>query len=192
MQDQVVTATKRYILDMLNFMVFGETVTWDGVDQYNALPIFHTIETEAYVEECRGSLLVHKNRPTGFRLLISTHTALNVQKVCYRFVSIKDKIGLDNPVRVILPSASLDFDLSISDLNLGINDSTAKSFYNNKDKTGDISKSVIMSLLRFLLDSEFYAIEDPDVFHDLIEDACSFPPLTFDDHYALIKSNTTS
>lgn len=186
MSDQVVTATKRYILDMLNFQVFGETVSWAGVDQYNSLPIFYEQELADHSEECRGALLVHKNKSTCFRLLVSTHFYKNFQKVCYRIVSLGDKILLDNPPRALLPFSNLKVDFSVADINLGLVDDTAKSFYDNLNKTGAVDKGLIISFLRFLLDCEFYVVEDREVFSDLIEESCSFPPLTFDTHYCVI------
>jgi len=182
---QVVKVTKRYIIDVLNFMLFRGIVGWDGIDQYNSLPIFHSEEDGPVRIENRGALLIHNKYPWALRLLVTFEDGTN-QKVSYRIVAPKNKISVHNPQRVLLPPSNLNLDFSIADVNLGLEDATSYSFFDNFNSTGEISKEVIFSFLTFLLNAEFFAKQEKEIFEDLLLDTCSFPPSSGDIHYSPI------
>ena len=174
----IVKITKRYVLDFLNALFFSRTVSWDGDDQYNQLPILASNEEEGKREEQRGVLLVHKKYTYSVRVLLSV-VEDSSQKICYRISNIKDKIVLDSPRKVCSPLEVPDLDFSIADLNLGIQEASAYSFAD----LGDRGSSRVFSLLSFLLESYPVVYDDPSLFDDIKMDQESWPPYSGDVHY---------
>lgn len=174
----IVKLTKRYILDFLNALFFSRTVSWDGDDQYNQLPIVSSEEEDGKREEQRGVLLVHKKYTYSVRTLISV-VEDSSQKVCYRISNVRNKVVLDNPRKICSPLEVPDLDFSISDLNLGIQEASAYSFAD----LGDRGSSRVFSLLSFLLESYPVVHEDISIFEDLKMDQESWPPYSGDSHY---------
>jgi len=177
-EQQILKITKKYIIDYLNALCFENTVSWCGCDQFNEMPLFNAEDDGGQKQEQRGCLLVHKRFPQALRMLItSVETAK--QQVCYRIVDIKKQIKLDNPNRKVIPFSYIRLDLSISDLNLGLEDLSSYSFYDNINE----SKDRIIDLLRFLLDCSVFVIDERELFEDLFNDIFSFSPLPGDVHY---------
>ena len=170
-ESQVIKLTKKYIIDFLNALCFNETVFWDGVDQYNKLPVFSENHEDTAVAEQRGALLVHKRYSWAFRLLVTIEEK-SMQSVCYRITNILKPISVDDPKREYIPLSNTKIDFSIANDNLGLDKSSAYSF---SDNIGDSSVRMF-KLLDFLLNSAFVIKDDKEIFEDLLNDVKSFPP----------------
>lgn len=175
---RIMQLTEKYIIDFLNALCFSNTIAWDGIDQFNELPILASVDDSDTKQEQRGGFLVHKKYPWAICVLV-TLLEDSKQQVCYRLTSIKEKLQVDDPDKVCLPFDSLDVDFSVSDLNLG---SSLSSSYSFCDNVGDQS-SRICALLRFMLNSAFVSKNDPIQFGSVLTDVRSFPPMAGDIHY---------
>jgi hypothetical protein len=178
---QINKLTKKYIIDFLNAMFFSNTVSWDSDDQFNQLPILEEETDTGRHFEQRGVLLIHKKYPWAIKILITVLEDTK-QQICYRIVGIKDKVSIEDPKKICIPFDGLHIDFSISDLNLGVQESTSYSFCDN---LGNLTTRVF-ALLRFLLDATFVAFDQRDLFEDLLVENISQPPLGGDIHYAPI------
>jgi hypothetical protein len=177
----IVILTKKYIIELLNALLFSETMSWEGKDQYNSLPVFNLEEGTSETTEQRGALLVHKTNPWGLRLLVSISTG-DSKKVCYRLTNLYKELDVSALNRKVKPLNTVCLDFSISDLNLAVKDDSALSFHDNIGK----SNNKVFNLLRFLLESEFVSIYDSSIFSDMLYDDLSLPPLSSDVHYSPI------
>lgn len=185
----LIQATKRYVIDLLNSLCFANTISWDSTDQYNMLPIFSSSEEES--QEQRGAFLVNLHKPHALRLLVTTQIS-SLHQVCYRLVDIKKPVQINNPSKVCFPLDGADVDFSISDLNLGTRELSSYSFSNNTTVDHLVSKEKLFSLVRFLLDSAFVILEDSELFKDLLTDTVSLPPISGDAHYIPIYGVVTN
>lgn len=174
--------TKKYIIDMLNALIFSNTVLFDGDDQYNQLPIFDFANEEGYRVEQRGALFVNGKSGKALRLLVVV-TESTVQRVCYRLVGLKEAIRLDERKQLYYPLDGAVIDLSIADLNIGIKDATSYSFFDNTNEHGTVSNLRLFAIVKHLLNSVFITLDNKDHFHDLINDQRSLPPIASDPHY---------
>ena len=174
---------KKYIIDFMNSMLFAHAILWDGEDQYNDLPIFanQTDSAEAQWEQ-RGAILVHKREQKALRLLV-TATKDTTQKVCYRIKSIKDPLHLDEQRKVYYPLDNVILDFCIADLNLGVYEPSAYSFFDAAEKVDHISIKKLFSLIEFLISCHFVSLNTKALFEDLVLDKFSFPPDALAEHY---------
>jgi hypothetical protein len=175
--NSVAVITKKYVINLLNSLIFSNTLCWDGEDQYNYLPILHTDEDEKL--EQRAALLVHKKYPLALRLIVSVLNEEDGKKVCYRLKSITDDIYVDAMNKTVRPFDTLNLDFAISDLNLAVRDDSALSFHDFYGR----STGRIFSLLKFLLDSDLIVFRDPKVFADIILADGTTPPVSSDMHF---------
>ena len=173
----VIILTKKYIIDLLNALLFANTLSWEEDDQYNYLPILHTDEDEKL--EQRVALLVHKKYPLALRLIVSVVTEKDIRRVCYRVRNIKKDVYVDDMNKTVRPFDTLNLDFSISDLNLSVKDDSSLAFHDFYGK----SASRIFSLLKFLLDSDLVILRDPKVFADVILEEGTIPPVSSDRHF---------
>lgn len=174
--------TKRYIIDYLNVILFSNSVLWDGADQFNELPIFNATKEDGYRVEQRGALFVSKQFAKALRMIVSV-TESAVQQVCYRITGIKEPVRIDEGKRMYYPLDGPAIDVSIANLNLGIKDPSSYSFCDNTNNTGKVSNARLAALLRHVIGSAFITLEDEDLFHDLLSDRLSLPPIPSDPHY---------
>lgn len=175
--------TKKYIIDFLNAFFFAHAVLWDGEDQYNDLPIFEN-RAEAGREqwEQRGAILAHKQQQIAFRLLV-TATKEKHQKICYRLASLKEPLQIDEHKKMYYPMDNVQIDLCIADLNLGVYEPSAYSFFDAAQKADHISTKKLFAVVEFLFNCYYLSIDKKSVFDDLILDQYSFPPDVIDEHY---------
>jgi hypothetical protein len=173
---------KKYIIDFLNSLFFAHAVLWDGEDQFNDLPIFANEVDDGEHWEQRGALLVHKREQKALRLLISA-TKERKQKVCFRLQSIKEPLHIDEHRKVYYPLDNVVIDFCISDLNLGVYEPTAYSFFDAAEKVDHISNKKLFALIEFLINCSFISINNKLLFEDLLLDQFSFPPDAIDEHY---------
>lgn len=175
--NSVTVLTKKYIINLLNSLLFSNTLCWDGEDQYDYLPILHTDEDE-HLEQ-RAALLVHKKYPLALRLVVSTLTEEDGKKVCYRLRSITEDVYVDDMNKTVRPFDTLNLDFAIADLNLMVKDDASLSFHDFFGK----STNRIFNLLKFLLDSDLVILRDPKVFADIILEDGTMPPVSSDLHF---------
>jgi len=164
-EPQIIKITKKYIIDYLNALCFENTISWAGCDQVNEMPLFTDEDDGGQKQEQRGALLVHKRYPHAFRMLITIAETAK-QQVCYRITDIKKQIKLDDPNRKVIPFSDMHLDLSIADLNLGLEEVSSYSFCDNING----NKDRIISLLKFLLDCFVIVVEEKNIFEDLLLD----------------------
>lgn len=174
--------SKKYIIDFLNAFFFAQAVLWDGDDQYNDLPIFNNRTEGTEQWEQRGALLVHRKNQTALRLLV-TATKDTRQKVCYRLAGIKEPLQIDEHKKVYYPLDNVIVDMCIADLNLGVYEQSAYSFFDASEKTDHISTKKLFALVEFLLNCYYLSLDRKALFEDLILDQFSFPPSVIDEHY---------
>jgi len=179
MHSHIKLLTKKYLIDYLNALCFGETLTWDGVDSYNSMVLLSSEDDNGTHTEQRGALFVHKKFPMALRLLV-TAVESSKQQICYRLTGIEDKISIDDPKKVVHPNEYLTLDYSIADLNLGIHDVSSYSFCSNVKK----SDNSMFKLLSFVIDSAFVVKDDFKVYESLLNESLSYPPLSDDIHYS--------
>jgi len=170
--------TKRYIIEFLNSLLFANTVLWDGIDQYNELPILSEGSSE---QEQRGALLISKSGSTALRLVVTTST-LAQQSVCYRLVSPVKEVKLPEIHKIFYPFKSARIDFSIADLNLGKEEVSSYSFCDNTTSNGSITPERLFSFLKFLITSDVYTYDYPQEFADIL-DVLSLPPCSTDPQY---------
>lgn len=183
--DNIIRITKKYIIDMLDAILFSNELTWGGIDQFNELPILNMEEDRKAQIEQRSALFLHRRSPMALRVLVTAMEAIS-KRVCYRITSIREKLEVVELRRIFLPTEQMYLDFSIADTNLGLVQDSSYSFAINFDFKSDKEKSIIFNLLRFLLDSEFYAYDDSALFKDLLDDVLSMPPIPGDQHYKLV------
>jgi hypothetical protein len=183
--DNIIRITKKYIIDMLDAILFSNELTWGGIDQFNELPILNMEEDRKAQIEQRSALFLHRRSPMALRVLVTAMEAVS-KRVCYRITSIREKLEVVELRRIFLPTEQMYLDFSIADTNLGLVQDSSYSFSINFDFKSDKEKSIIFNLLRFLLDSEFYAYDDSALFKDLLDDVLSMPPIPGDQHYKLV------
>lgn len=175
--NSVTVITKKYLINLLNSLLFSNTLCWDGEDQYDYLPILQTNEDEGL--EQRAALLVHKKLPLALKLIVSVVSEDTCKKVCYRLKSITEDIYVDAVNKTVRPFDTLELDFSIADLNLSVRDDSSLSFHDFFGK----SSGRIFSLLKFLLDSDLIVLRDPKLFADLVVEDGSYPPVSSDLHF---------
>lgn len=180
--DNIIKLTKKYIIDMLNAILFSNVLNWNGIDQYNELPIISIEDDKKAKVEQRSALFLHRKHPIALRVLVTATENIG-QKVCYRLAGIKEKIEVEELRRVFLPMEQMYLDFSIADTNLGVMQDSSYSFSINFDRKSDKDKNIVLNLLRFLLDSELIAYDDKDLYKDLIDDIKSLPPVPGDPHF---------
>lgn len=182
MSDRIVKMTKRYIIDLLNSLCFSNTVSWDGVDNYNSFPLFSS-GNESDPQEQRGFFLVDTRKPVALRVLI-TMQDVSMFKVCYRIKNIPSAIQFDNPTKICYPmSSSVGIDFSIADLNVGVEEVGAYSFSDNTTVDHIASQDRLFNLVKFILNSALVVKEDPDLFSDMLNELASQIPQAGDIHY---------
>jgi hypothetical protein len=174
--------TKKYITDYLNALLFSNVVLWDGVDQFNEMPIFYESTETGYRVEQRGGLFVDKRTTRALRMC-ATAIESNIQKVCYRITSLKEPYRIDEGNRLYYPLDGVAIDVSIADASLGSKDPSSYSFCDNTDNAGNVTVSRLFAILRHLIGSAFLAIDDQELFKDMINDPLSMPPIPSEAHY---------
>lgn len=174
--------TKKYILDFMNTLLFANTVLWDGIDQFNELPVMYSSNEDGYRIEQRCALFINRQIPKALRLSV-TVTESSVQKACYRFSGISAPLKIDDGKQLYYPLEGRVMDISMADLNLGSKDSSSYSFCDNTNQSGTISNSRLFTLLRHVLGSTFLTVEDSTVFKDMLNTLLSTPPLSSDPHF---------
>lgn len=181
----IIKLTKKYIIDFLSNMFFSELVSWDGDDQFNQLPILSSDDSGEAREEQRGALLVHKKHAWGLRLLVTVVDSTRM-RICYRITNLKNKLPIDILNKVCYPFEFVNIDFSISDLNFGAYDPTEYSFCDN---TNSNSIDKLFSLLKFVLDCEFIAVEDQALFDDILDQPLNNPPFSGEQHYCPVYAS---
>jgi hypothetical protein len=174
--------TKKYTIDFLNALLFSNSVLWDGDDQFNELPIFHTTTEDGYRTEQRGALFVNRKNSKALRLSVFA-VETTIQQVCYRLCGLKEPLRINEDKRLYYPLDGIVVDVSIADLNLGNREPASYSFSDNTNNSGKLNNKKIFTILRSLLSSAFITIEDPEIFADLINDQLSQPPVPSDPHF---------
>jgi hypothetical protein len=166
---------------MLNLTFFSNTVSWDGIDQYHALPILDQFDNAlAGKTEIRGALIVSKKMKSALRLLVTLSDHRGSFQVNYRIKSLKDKVDLGNGF--VFPMEHVDVDVSAADTNLGLRQDSSYSFSLNNIMVE--SGTYITNLLDFIISSEFIATQDTNIFDDLLDkDVLNYPPCAGDPHY---------
>jgi len=157
-------------------------VIWDGIDQYNELPILYVTEDKNPKFEHRGALLISRDRPVALRILTTTVQS-SKQSICYRITGIKKPIRIDDHKKIYYPLESISMDFSIADLNLGVNEPSSYSFCDNTAQNGAVKNKKVFALLKYLLASYFISFDKEEIFNDLLHHILSFPPVTTDPHY---------
>lgn len=175
--NNVVILTKKYIIDLLNSLLFANTLSWEDEDQYDYLPILHTDEDEQL--EQRAALFVHKKYPLALRVIVSSLIEGDTKKVCYRLKNIVKDIYVDDMNKTVRPFDSLNLDFAIADLNLSVKDDSSLSFHDFYGK----SSARIFNLLKFLLESDLVLLRDPKVFADVLLEEGTAPPISSDLHF---------
>lgn len=182
--------TRRYIIEFMNALLFSNTVLWDGVDQYNALPILESSripkagDEPGFSQESRTALLVDRSTTSALRLVV-TPVEFAYKSVCYRLVSLKEQLTIENPKLAVYPLESTKVDFSISDLQLGTNEPSSYSFCDNTSPDGSVTNARLFRLLKFLISAELLAYDSKELFSDLL-DPPSVPPVSSDPHYVPI------
>lgn len=177
--------TKRYIIDLLDTLIFSKTILWDGVDQFNEMPIFkESIEDGQKVEQ-RGGLFVNKKTGRALRILVTAQET-TTQKVCYRLLGLNKSIRVDDGKRLFYPFEAIAIDFSVADLNLGMRDPSSYSFSDNTHKTKEATTSRLFSLLNHILESKFITFDKEDLFTDMLDSVESLPPMPDDPHFKLV------
>jgi hypothetical protein len=174
--------TKRYIIDYLNALFFSNTVLWDGVDQFHELPIFHSFSEEGYRVEQRGALFVDRKTAKALRISVSASESA-VQAACYRIISLKSPIRIDESKYLYYPLDGINIDVSVADLHLGAKDPSSYSFCDNTHNDGKTTNTRLFALLRHVIGSAFVAIDDEAIFADIVNNQLSLPPVVSDAHY---------
>lgn len=177
--------TKRYIIDLLDTLIFSKTILWDGVDQFNEMPIFKESVEDGQRTEQRGGLFVNKKTARAIRLLVTAQET-TTQKVCYRLMSLNKSTRIDDGKRLFYPFEAIVVDFSAADLNLGMRDPSSYSFSDNTHKTKEASTSRLFSLLGHLLESQFITIDKEDMFIDMLDSVESLPPMPDDPHFKMV------
>lgn len=196
--ESLLRLTKKYIIDLLNCAFFGESIAWDGTDQFNEMFLLRSEEDNELdspdnrraIREVRSGYAFGTGS-VGFnfvtlRILISVEDSSS-KKVCYRITPITKRTDFsnDNGRTIRFPPEHLVFDFSISDLNLGIEDLSSYSFYDNIGNTGNIELAKLFKFLTILLNCNFISLaDDEEAFEDLIDAQESHPPIVGDTHYA--------
>jgi hypothetical protein len=185
--NNIVLITKKYVIDMLNATMFSNTLMWDGIDQFNELPIL-TVEDDKNIRmEQRGALFLHRRSQMALRMVVTAHESIS-QRVCYRIMGIHDTLIMDDPRKTFYPPEYLKVDFSIADTNLGMSQDSAYSFSYNIPVDASKEKGIVFNFLRFLMDSEVIAYEDVELFKDMLNDVLSLPPVPGDPHFKPIYS----
>lgn len=180
------SVTKCYIIDLFNDVFFSNMVNWGGVDKYNELPIL-AIDANFVSgdREYRSCLLVNNSVPTALRCIVTAEKG-NCQKVCYRVSGINSQLELDTPKKKLYPQQpGSNIDFSMAHLNVGVVDRTAYTFYSKYASDVVPESGLVFNLLKFILSSDVYIHEEPEIFTDLVSDLC-VPPIPGDDHYKLV------
>lgn len=174
--------TKKYVIDMLNALIFSNSVLWDGDDQFNELPIFSNSRDGDSREEQRGAVFVSKKSSNALRMLVSVDTSIS-HRVCYRIVGLKHPVRIDSDKQLYYPFEGHSVDIAVADLNLGKQDPTSYSFYDNTDPTGEISNSRLFTFVNFVTSAAFIALDNQELFADMLSDELSEPPTNSSPHY---------
>lgn len=177
--------TKKYIIDLLNILLFSKTVLWDGIDQFNELPIFRSTNDSGIRTEQRGGLLINKAVNKALRVLVSV-IETPIQRVCYRITSLKNTVRIDESKRLFYPFDAFAIDLSVANLNLGMKDITSYSFSDNTNNDKNTTNSRLFSLVNHITNSVFVSLEDEALFKDMLDDVSSLPPMPDEPHYKLV------
>lgn len=185
MDSYTVKLTKKYIIDLLDTLIFSKTILWDGVDQFNEMPIFRSSLEEGQHIEQRGALFVNKKTCRALRVLVTAQETVT-QKVCYRITGLNKSLRVDDGKRLFYPFEAVSIDLSLADLNLGMRDTSAYSFADNTHKNKDVTLSRLFSVLGHLINSRLIIIEKEELFSDLLESVESLPPMPDDPHFRLV------
>jgi len=173
--------TKKYIIDYLNALLFSNKALWDGDDQFNELPIFYSSNEDGYRVEQRGALFVNKRTSRALRLSVVATESV-VQGACYRLTGLPEPIRIDEGKNLFYPlDASID--VTIADLNLGINDVSSYSFADNTKNEGHITNKRLFAILDHMINSVFICIDSEAMFKDLINASLSLPPVPSEAHY---------
>jgi len=185
MSNQINKITKRYLIDILNLSFFSESVSWDGVDQFHALPILDQTDNElAGKMELRGALLINKKMKTALRVIVTLSDYHKSFRVNYRLVGLKEKI--DTVDGTMYPFEHLKIDVSASDSNVGLKQDSSYSFFVN---CGEDTDRFTANLVSFVLSSELIATQDTEVFSDIIEsNVLNHPASAGDPHYSPVFS----
>lgn len=174
--------TKKYIIDFLNALLFSNTVLWDGDDQYNELPIFDASNDGKFRTESRGALFVNKRVSRAVRVLVTVHESTR-QRICYRIKGLNAPTKIDGDSNLFYPLENVAIDFSVCDLNLGLSDPSSYSFSDNVNADGLPDASKMFTLLKYFLGATFVAIDDKEIFTDVLTDILSQPPVPSDPHY---------
>jgi len=174
--------TKKYIIDFLNALIFSRTVLWDGTDQYNELPVFRSAQTDGERTEQRGAIFVD-NKTTRALLLSVCTNVTTIQRVCYRMQSLKEPLRINEEKRLYYPLDNMVLDLSVADLHLGSKDPASYSFADNTHNTSEVHLKRLFAILNYLLSARFIAIDDENIFHELLDHPLSTPPMPSDEHF---------
>ena len=180
--DNIIKLTKKFIIDMLNAILFSNVLNWNGIDQYNELPIVSIEDDKKAKVEQRSALFLHRKQPLALRVLV-TATENMGQKVCYRVVGIKQKLEVEDFRRTFLPMEQMYLDFSIADTNLGVMQDSSYSFAINFDYKSGKEKSIVSNLLLFLMESDFVAYDQVELYKELLDDVLSLPPVPGDPHF---------
>ena len=179
---KVVQLTKKYIIELLNHLFFQNTMHWEGIDQFNELPILKNEDMAGGKLEQRGALIVSQHKPIAFRVLITVQDGTHLA-VCYRIAPIKASLKVNissNAIneKTVFPFAT-DIDMSLSDGSVGIRNISVSSFSINSE----IPDSTIFGFVSLLLDSYIIKYDDAEVFEDLLDCPLSQIPYPGDSHF---------
>jgi len=184
-----VRITKDYIINLLNSLMFSQTVLWDGVDQFNELPILTSTGGAEDRTEQRGALFVDNRYGRVLRLLVtiaedSPGKDHSVCRVCYRISGLKDATRVGSVNRTYYPFA-VPVDFSMADLRLGVK-TPFLTFSDNTSKDGESDNGKLMALVAHLVSSVLVSVDDPELFQDMLNDVLSTPPIASDPHFNLV------
>lgn len=180
--------TKEYIINLINSLLFSNTVLWDGVDQFNEMPIFTSEQSDGYRMEQRGALFVDNRFGRILRVLTTIEeddpAGTGTCRVCYHMAGIKDQMRIGSSNRVYYPFVS-PLDFSVADLRLGVR-TPFLTFADNTEKNKEINSARVMSLVGHLVSSTFIVIDERELFDDLLTSTLSLPPTASDPHFNLV------
>lgn len=181
--------TKDYIINLLNSLMFSQTVLWDGVDQFNELPIITSNIEEGYRLEQRGAFFVDNRYSRVLRMMVTVsedspgeeHSSC---RVCYRITGLPESIRIGTRNQTYYPF-TVPIDFSIADLRLGVK-TPFLTFADNTDQNTKVNNNKLMALVAHLVSSSLITVYDEELFHDLTNDILSTPPTASDPHFNLV------
>lgn len=176
--------SQEYLVRLLNLRFFEKTLTWEGEDLFDSLPVMFYDEEPSlsiYPTTMRGCMLVNIKDRRALRVLVTLEDA-PVKKTNYRISNLVEPHKFDK--LKVYPYEGNVHDWVVSDITLGSKMYNNKVFYDLNDSEGKLSR--VSKLISFVLESEIYTNDDKKLFEDLIDSPLSVAPVSGDTHFVII------